>query len=343
MPTEDKVKVSRSRKRKKNGNKGPLLVVLVAGIGLLASVLLFKYTQSNISVTFDKYFDGIYYMDGNIARVEPYASKLAVVEKDEIGIEDFAPEAGLAVSLNGGNAIFSKNAYARMNPASTTKLMTILVALKKGNLEDKVTLTNAALITEPGATLANIKPGDTLSLEQLLYGLMLPSGNDAANAIAVHIGGSIEGFAEMMNEEAKNIYATSSNFKNAHGLTEEGHYTSAYDLYLIINECLKYETFRKITTTAAYEPTYTLANGQVFINHWDNSNKYLLGQASLPAGFELIGAKTGTTRAAGACLVMGTKNSAKDEEYVTVVLKAETKDILYQNMDKLLVELSEQS
>src|SRR5699024_3631243 len=147
---------------------------------------------------------------------------------------------------SGGTALFQKNALQQMNPASTTKIMTALLALKYGNLSDLVTVTDAAVITETGSSMAGILPGDKLTLEQLLYGLMMPYGNDAANAIAVHIAGSVEAFADMMNEEAWRIGATGTHFVNANGLTAEGHYTTAYDLYLMFHEALGYETFRDI-------------------------------------------------------------------------------------------------
>ena len=335
MHIESRKRQSYARK-KKNGYKLKSVVLIL----ILISVFLFAYRYTVPKFDFDKYFTAVYKEDTDMARVSAYANNISVVSDDNINIDDYSPEVGLLVARDGKEAIFSKSVYKQMNPASTTKLMTALIAMKYGNLEDKVNVGNEVIIKEVGATLANIKPGDTLSLEQLLYGLMLPSGNDAANAIAVHIAGSEEEFAKLMTQEAKKIYATDSNFKNAHGLTMEGHYTSAYDLYLIINECLKYDIFRKITTTAAYEPTYTLANGETFINHWDNSNLYLLGRA-LPNNLELIGAKTGTTKVAGACLVMSTKDKTTDKEYVSIVLKANNKNELYQNMDKLLYKLSE--
>ena len=110
-----------------------------------------------------------------------------------------------------------------------------------GNLDDMVTVPQESVITESGSSMAGVVPGDKLTLEQLLYGLLIPSGNDAANAIAVHMGGSIEGFVEMMNEEAARIGATGTHFANANGLTNEDHYMTAYDLYLMFHEALKYE------------------------------------------------------------------------------------------------------
>ena len=155
-----------------------------------------------------------------------------------------------------------------MYPASITKVMTSLIAIKYGNLEDQVTVTEDAVISESGATLCGIKPGDTLTLEQLLYGLMLPSGNDAGAAIAIHMAGSIDAFADMMNEEAKRLGATDTHFMNPHGLHDEDHYTTAYDLYLIFNEALKYPEFRTVTGSTAYTANYTNGAGQSVSKTW---------------------------------------------------------------------------
>lgn len=108
--------------------------------------------------------------------------------------------------------MYSKNAFERLYPASITKVMTALIAIKYGDLTDTVTVTEDAVITEAGATLAGIHPGDQLTMEQLLYGLMLPSGNDAGAAIAVHMAGSIDAFAELMNREAQKLGATGTHF-----------------------------------------------------------------------------------------------------------------------------------
>ena len=104
--------------------------------------------------------------------------------------EDVTSQAGALFDLTDREVLYSKDAFEKMYPASITKVMTSLIAIKYGNLEDQVTVTEDAVISESGATLCGIKPGDTLTLEQLLYGLMLPSGNDAGAAIAIHMAGS---------------------------------------------------------------------------------------------------------------------------------------------------------
>lgn len=329
------------RKIKKRDRFANFFVSLLIAF-ILIFLLIFISKKVFISANKISILDSIeknYKYDYEKFIVNSYAGNIAVVSSDDISIE-FSADAGLFVSRKGGKAKFAKSAFERMNPASTTKLMTMLVALKYGNLSDKVKLTQDIIVNEPGSSMANIKVGDVLSLEQLLYGLMLPSGNDAANAIAVHISGSIEEFAKLMTSEAKKIYAIDSNFVNANGLTDESHYTTAYDLYLIINELLKYEEFRKITTTIAYEPLYKLANGEDFINHWDNGNKFVSGNVSLPLNLEVIGGKTGTTKAAGYCLVLATKDIFTGEEFISIVLKSENKDSLYKNMYNLLEKLS---
>ena len=164
---------------------------------------------------------------------------------------------------------------------------------------------------------------------------MLPSGNDAGAAIAVHMAGSTEAFAEKMNETAHALGATDTHFVNPHGLNNEDHYTTAYDLYLIFNEALKYPEFRKIIGTVSYQAQYTDSTGQAKTQAWKNSNQYLNGKSKAPEGVAVIGGKTGTTRAAGSCLILGCQDESGND-YISVVLKAENRDVLYDNMTKIM-------
>ena len=241
-------------------------------------------------------------------------------------------------AIGGGDAVFERNVFARMNPASTTKIMTAIVALKYGDLEDLVTVTDASIITESGSSMAGVKPGDIMSLEDLLYGLMIPSGNDAANAIAVHVGGSIEAFAEMMNAEAKRIGATGTHFVNANGLTDPDHYTTAYDLYLMFNEALKYEKFREIIGAYDHIAEYTDGNGEPMTATWGVGNYYMNGKTETPEGLTVFGGKTGTTQAAGYCLVMGTRTE-NGREYASVIMKADSRNALYEDMTEIITKI----
>ena len=203
-----------------------------------------------------------------------------------------------------------------------------------------VTVTDAAVITEAGASLANIKPGDQLTLEQLLYGLMLPSGNDAANAIAVHLAGSVDAFADRMNEEAERIGATGTHFVNPSGLNDPDHYTTAYDLYLMFNEALTYPKFREVISTSSYTANYLDGTGASVSQTWMVSNKYINGEEETPAGLTVLGGKTGTTQAAGNCLVMAS-TAENGDEYISVVMKAGSRPALYENMTNIIRKIVE--
>lgn len=268
-----------------------------------------------------------------------FAEDLCVVTGEETTADSsVSAEAAAVFSLSDNRVILQKNPFERLYPASITKVMTALLVIEDGNLEETVTVGPEAVITESGASLCHINPGDTLTMEQLLYGLMLPSGNDAGAAIAVYKSGSIEAFAQRMNERAHELGATDTHFVNPHGLTDEQHYTTAYDLYLIFNEALKHPEFKKIIGTTAYTASYTDGQGQPKTQEWKNSNQYLTGKTETPEGLTVIGGKTGTTKAAGSCLIIGSEDS-EQQEYISVVLKAESRQDLYENMTNIIQKI----
>lgn len=278
-------------------------------------------------------------------RADPFASELCVVSTDVPRLDsNVKAESAAVFPLNGSSAIFAKNAFERLYPASITKVMTALVAIRYGNLsevqnlQEKVTVGEEAVITESGASLCHINPGDTLTMEQLLYGLMLPSGNDAGAAIAVHMSGSISDFADLMNREARAIGATDTHFVNPHGLHDEQHYTTAYDLYLIFQEAMKEPVFRQIVGTGTYKADYVDAQGEAKSQIWNNSNQYLTGQQAMPEGLSMLGGKTGTTKAAGSCLIVESKDEL-GQEYISVILKSENRQTLYQDMTNIIQKI----
>ena len=270
-----------------------------------------------------------------------FASDLCVVtDESQYSPSDTTSEAAGLFDITDGQVMYSKNAFERLYPASITKVMTALIAIKYGDLTDTVTVTEDAVITEAGATLAGIHPGDQLTMEQLLYGLMLPSGNDAGAAIAVHMAGSIDAFAELMNREAQKLGATGTHFMNPHGLTNADHYTTAYDLYLIFNEALKQPEFRKVTGTTSYTADYTDGSGNPVSTTWEGGNWYMVGQRQTPDGLTVFSGKTGTTSAAGFCLIMASRDQ-KEKEYISVVLKAPSRPGLYDNMTNIISKIVE--
>lgn len=279
-------------------------------------------------------------LDSDKDFTDGFATDLCVVTDESAYDPDFiTSEAGALFDVNNRQTLYSKDAFETMYPASITKVMTALIAIKYGNLEDTVTVTEDAVINEPGATLCGIKPGDKLTLEQLLYGLMLPSGNDAAAAIAIHMDGSIEAFADQMNEEARKLGAVDSHFVNPHGLHSENHYTTAYDLYLIFNEAFKYPVFREIIESKSYTANYTSAAGDSVSKTWKCSNQFITGERDTPQGVTVLGGKTGTTKAAGYCLIIASKDDATDGNFISVVLKSDSRPHLYDNMTNIISKI----
>lgn len=306
------------------------LLLLSAGCGARNLEQPYEWAQQSFSLPFEEEADG---------RAQGFASQLCVISPDQSWDETgVSAEAAAVFDCFDKQVIFGKNPFERLYPASITKVMTALVAIKYGNLEDVVTVTQEAVITEPGATLCHIQPGDTLTLEQLLYGLMLPSGNDAGAAIAVHMSGSIEAFAELMNQEARALGATGTHFMNPHGLTDPEHYTTAYDLYLIFNEALTLPKFRQVTGTTAYTANYTNAAGEAVSKEWKGGNWFMTGERPTPEGLTVFGGKTGTTSAAGYCLIMASRDQ-EEKEYISVVLKAGSRPGLYDNMTEIIQKI----
>ena len=271
---------------------------------------------------------------------ELIAENLCVSEED-VAMEGAPNTEGLHAAalfdLNNQKVNFSYHIYDRLYPASTTKLMTALVAIKNANLSDMVTVSANASSDNfaPDESVCHIKTGDQMTLKDLLYGLLLHSGNDNAIAIAEYVGGSVENFTAMMNQEAANLMATGSHFMNPHGLHDENHYTTAYDLYLIFNECMKYQDFIEIINKDSYTVNITGSDGTVRQEIWETSHYYAQKEATPPENVNIIGGKTGTTELAGNCLVL-LEEDLQGNPYISIIMGAETKDLLYQDMTALM-------
>lgn len=206
--------------------------------------------------------------------------------------------------------IIGKNEDVKSAMASTTKIMTTIVILEKSDLDETVTVSAKAGGT--GGSRLGLKRGDKASVKDLLYGLMLRSGNDAAVALAEHVGGSVKGFAELMNEKAIELGLTNTHFVTPHGLDDANHYTTALELAKLTDYAMNNETFAKIVGTKS--TTIYINNQSRQIN---NTNE-LLGVLN-----GVVGVKTGFTNNAGRCLVTETKRNNMD--IITIVLGADTK------------------
>ncbi len=278
----------------------------------------------------------------NSAMVEAFAADLCVVTGDYLNDENVdMSQATSAVlfDVNEKEVLYAKNAHERLHPASLTKVMTALVALKNASPDMVLTATNSVNISESGAQLCGLKSGDTMTLDQALRILLIYSANDVAMLIAENVGGTTTRFIEMMNEEAARLGATSTNFMNPHGLTEDGHYTTAYDLYLIFNEAIKYETFNEIIHMTGYQTTYYDKNGEGKNLSFTTTNLFLRGDYQSPENVTVIGGKTGTTNAAGHCLLLLSRD-ANGAPYISIILCSKARDVLYNEMADLLDEIN---
>lgn len=276
----------------------------------------------------------------NRRSVVPFASNLCVVTEDVTGESVNMEEAEAAVlfDVTRAEVLYAKNAHETLYPASLTKVMTALVALKNGSLEQELVATSAVNITESGAQLCGLKAGDRMTLDQALRILLMYSANDVAMLIAEGIGGSVEHFVEMMNEEAARLGATNTNFVNPHGLTDVNHYTTAYDLYLIFNEAIKYETFNEIMQMSSYQTTFFDKNGKAKEFNKTTTNLFVRGDYSAPSNVNVVGGKTGTTNAAGHCLMLLSRDES-GAPYISVILRSGSTDVLYREMIDLLEEI----
>lgn len=237
-----------------------------------------------------------------------------------------------------GNVLYSKNSSKIMYPASTTKIMTAILAIENCDLTEKATVSqNAVSLVPSGYTNAKLVPGEKLSVEDLLYALMLNSANEAANVLAEHVSGSIDKFVVLMNEKAKELGCKSTNFLNANGMHNENHYTTAEDLAIIANYCMENETFKKIVSTYTYElPTTELYTNNDRI--MTNTNALINPKSQYYYEYA-IGVKTGFTTQAGNCLVSCAEKDGIQLICVTLKAGSTTNNSSYRFADsKTLLE-----
>ena len=249
-------------------------------------------------------------------------------------VDSQVAEGGGLFNLDTREIKYAKNINERMYPASTTKILTAYVALKYGSLDQEITVGENAMQTDPDSSVCNLAVGDVLTLRQLLYGLMLRSGNDAAVAIAEGISGSVEDFVLLMNQEAKNLGATQSHFVTPNGLHDDNHYTTVYDMYLITSAAVKNSDFLEIMQTFSYDVLYKGADGGEKQQNWQSTCQYLSHATEPPEGITVIGGKTGTTGAAGYCLVTYSSNSS-GEHLICIVYKSDSRWNLYYLMNQI--------
>lgn len=270
-----------------------------------------------------------------------FADDLCVANED-VEFKDFYRNdkfpGALLFDIDSQEVIYSENVHEKVYPASTTKIMTAYLALKYGSLEDEVTISEHAVDVPSDSSTAHLSEGDVLSLKDLLYGLMLPSGNDSAVAIAEHISGSEEEFVKLMNEEAKLLGASHTHFVNPHGYHDDEHYTTAYDLYLIFQECIQNQTFLQIISSSSYTTTIAQNDGTFRDVTWGQSNYFVNGAREVPEEITVIGGKTGNTYDAGSCILLYCHDS-ENTPYIAIMMGATSRRNLYDNMTFLLAAI----
>ena len=245
-----------------------------------------------------------------------------------LALDDPEPNCAAAILVDGDHdeVLYAKNAYEKMYPASITKIMTsllVLEAIDRGelSLDTQVTATAAAIASIPAdSSTQDIKPGEVLTVEQLLYCDLVASANEACVILAELVGGTVEQFVAMMNERAAQLGMTGTHFVNPHGYHDADHYSTAYDIYLMAKAAMEFETFRTIVSTPKYiVPATNMSEERVLrttnalIDNWRIAG-YMYSKA--------IGIKTGSTSAAGQCLAA----AAVDEEgrtFYCIILGAE--------------------
>lgn len=251
---------------------------------------------------------------------------------------DLSGEGAILIDYDTNEVLYEKNSHLKLYPASTTKMMTAILAVENSELDELVTVDDEVVKLTYGSHIA-LEPGEVLTMEQLLHALLLPSANDAALAIAKHVGGSIDNFVSMMNGKATELGAVDTHFVNPNGLHDDAHVSSAYDLALIGKEAMEHELIREIVNKVNYEIPPT--NKKTESRYFKMTNRLLYDSELIDVDGELVGTKypyasgvkTGYTSHAKNCLVSYANKA--DQKLIAVVLKADGLNV-YADTHKLL-------
>lgn len=325
-------KKRRIRRNRKKELRIRLFCTVLFTLMIVGSIIFITSSRNRV-----KTYEYVTYCT-SVHQTELYADNLCVANED-VDFDAFHTNdefhGALLFDIENQKILYSERVNERLYPASTTKIMTAYLALKYGHLDDYITISENAIDVPSDSSTAHLLKGDILSLKDLLYALMLPSGNDSAVAIAEYISDSTDAFVELMNKEAIALGATNTHFVNPHGYQDKEHYTTAYDLYLIFNECIKNETFLQIIASKSYNTVIKQADGSIREVTWPQSNQFISGGRDIPNGITLIGGKTGNTFDAGSCILLYGHNS-KQTPFITIIMGATSRRNLYDNMTFLL-------
>ncbi len=249
--------------------------------------------------------------------------EIYAVTGDESKLPELLSQSAIVVDMKTGYTLVEKNIKDKLYPASITKIMTALLTIENANKDDVVTFSAEAVFSiEQGSSAAYVDVDEQLTVDECLYGLMLISGNDLANGLAEHVGGTMDNFAAMMTNKAEELGCLNTNFTNAHGLHDDNHYTTAYDMAIIAKYAYEKAekggmSFKTYCSTGFYECKPT--NKQELVRQWRNNNK-LINPYQSEYYEECIGGKTGYTNKAGGTLV--TFANINGRTIICVVMKS---------------------
>ena len=250
-------------------------------------------------------------------------------EPENLSVDMLYAESAILIDCDSGNVLFAKDEYTRRHPASTTKIMTLLLGIESGiPMDREIVIPQAAADVPADSSLIPVYPGDRMSFGDLLTAFTLSSGNDGANAIAVLVSGSVESFVALMNSRAQQIGCLDTHFANAHGYTEANHYTTAYDLALITREAMQNDTFREIVAKTS-ATVHVEERGDIYLVN----KHYIMQPASEFYYEECIGVKTGSTENAGKCYVGAAKRNGAT--VISVVLRCPEENDRWTDTTKL--------
>lgn len=270
-----------------------------------------------------------------------YADNLAVIAPNtdvQGGFDPLGIKTALLVDDTTNETIVSYGGDTIIYPASMTKVMSgilIVEALEAGtiSMDDTVKISHSIPL-DPDAARLDLKMGDQITVRNLVYGYLIRSLNDCGIVLAELIGGTEADFVSMMNEKAHLLGATHTNFVNCHGLHDDNHYTTAYDLYLFFREFAAHELIHEIDQITEYMLTYQNAEGETVELKLESTNGFLSGAYNLPSKYQIGAWKSGTTKAAGSCLIM--QVMYQEHDYYAVICKANDRDTLYDRMSALI-------
>lgn len=280
-----------------------------------------------------------------IVRPSGLANENVVIPYDSYVYDtpDFEYEAGLLINETKHSVVCAVNPHKRIYPASMTKVLTgiiVMDAVEIGriSLSDTVVVGKKIEFNEDNVTALGLEPGDYITVKELLHGLLISSYNDCAILLARYVSGSVSEFVELMNAKAAELGATNSHFVNPHGLHDNNHYTTPYDLYLIFKEFLTKDTLVQIDNNSTYDLTMYRDSEKITIP-LTATNAFLSNSFDMPTGYSITGWKTGTTEKAGSCIILEFVDDKTDERFICLVSNATDHETLYQNVEDMLKEI----